>query len=1021
MNDAETEAYNYLTENPPGVLQEIIRPLHISKSEATDQDESILTDMEFGIRKQLISNDTSEKSITDETLQTVIPSFAHLQRLNPSTLQNMNSIIGVIASVTSKSVLYSPIPETGVITAITPTKVTLSRLNSNSGILEEQIFPMERVALHKDRLLYYLGNVKLLRGTTGRICMVLAMKYIRELIICLLYYAHCNNMDVLVDWPMSCDELIRLTKYTFVANANNRILNPSKQNHVTLVSCLFRILKISLKTLSQTSVKGMDLMKSLTHGVWSESTASSTLAQYHSDLSPPGHKHSQNTSSIQLMDDELRMYSVSSLHPLFGLSKYDDCIILPGVEGLRVVFDDRSKLDSDNAFLTFFRDDNHSEVIAKFTGDSLNFCPFTIRGNALRYQFESSSKAEPTWGYAFMVQPFEHIRWNGDGDVLLGSCFDWNCFALELTMEICRERVVSNTQFFKTVMHNLIHYLRSAGMPFKSRVIDLLIRLLYSAHVAPDDLPNVDGMYSIVIQYCSGISAQTVVPAQLPLLVEFLASYANAKQLKQLSIPDNKNEYPRFAEVVPALDDSLRTSIDSVYLLTRCLYCQTIPPAPYLRQFLKCCNKEWSVANFHQIIDCYRRFTRRLDLSLVNALEQRCTKDHAMMLTYVLTDFLLTDDDKARYYGLSSFSRQEVRLRLAFIQFFNQQLQHVVHLVELGAPRESGINTLGKLLSGLTGYIFPPVKENVLELSILQTVYHGKDCYPVVELDNRRVFTDMERTALSDRKEYDEEAHNAINSQCTFAQLFRQTRKIKVDVLRAKLDNRERLLAVKYKGEQGLDWGGIYRDTMERCIEDLFSDRIDLFIVCPNAREDKNDDVKYLPNPKYRESSDALTMYTFVGNLIGISLRTKQLMSFELCSAIWKTIVGTAITIDDVESVDRSFINSLKQVKEYDESGDPEDFQYLFGLTFSVLDSAGNEVELIPSGAQVAVTFENRMKYYELALDYRLNEWKQAAEAIASGVYALVPQRALSLFTWEQLERAVKGMPEVIVMKVGNL
>ena len=28
-------------------------------------------------------------------------------------------------------------------------------------------------------------------------------------------------------------------------------------------------------------------------------------------------------------------------------------------------------------------------------------------------------------------------------------------------------------------------------------------------------------------------------------------------------------------------------------------------------------------------------------------------------------------------------------------------------------------------------------------------------------------------------------------------------------------------------------------------------------------------------------------------------------------------------------------------------------------------------------------------------------------------VYALIPQRALSLFTWEQLERAVKGTPEV--------
>ena len=150
-----------------------------------------------------------------------------------------------------------------------------------------------------------------------------------------------------------------------------------------------------------------------------------------------------------------------------------------------------------------------------------------------------------------------------------------------------------------------------------------------------------------------------------------------------------------------------------------------------------------------------------------------------------------------------------------------------------------------------------------------------------------------------------------------------------------------------------------------------------------------------------------------MGNLIGISLRTKQLMSIELCSAIWKTIVGDKITAEDVEAVDSEFMNALKQVKEYKESDGKEDFVYLFGLTYSVADSAGNEVEIIPSGSQVSVTFENRLHYYDLALDYRLNEWKQAAEAIAAGVYALVPQRALSLFTWEQLERAVKGVPEV--------
>ena len=43
----------------------------------------------------------------------------------------------------------------------------------------------------------------------------------------------------------------------------------------------------------------------------------------------------------------------------------------------------------------------------------------------------------------------------------------------------------------------------------------------------------------------------------------------------------------------------------------------------------------------------------------------------------------------------------------------------------------------------------------------------------------------------------------------------------------------------------------------------------------------------------------------------------------------------------------------------------------------------------------------------------KMNDAAACREAIAAGVYALVPQKALSLFTWEQLERAVKGVPEV--------
>ena len=128
---------------------------------------------------------------------------------------------------------------------------------------------------------------------------------------------------------------------------------------------------------------------------------------------------------------------------------------------------------------------------------------------------------------------------------------------------------------------------------------------------------------------------------------------------------------------------------------------------------------------------------------------------------------------------------------------------------------------------------------------------------------------------------------------------------------------------------------------MSCSVEDLFSDRIDLFLPCPNT--------------KYRHSSEVMDMYVFVGYLIGISLRTKQQLAFELPSMIWKYFIGSQPTLEDLECVDTDFVNLLKTIKEFDEEEAEESFYDTFGLTFSVSDLAGNDVELIPGGVDVCV------------------------------------------------------------------
>ena len=51
--------------------------------------------------------------------------------------------------------------------------------------------------------------------------------------------------------------------------------------------------------------------------------------------------------------------------------------------------------------------------------------------------------------------------------------------------------------------------------------------------------------------------------------------------------------------------------------------------------------------------------------------------------------------------------------------------------------------------------------------------------------------------------------------------------------------------------------------------------------------------------------------------------------------------------------MDTDFVNLLKNIKVFDEEEAEESFYDTYGLTFSVAALAGNDVELVPGGAEV--------------------------------------------------------------------
>ncbi|KAK8807124.1 hypothetical protein WA158_003883 [Blastocystis sp. Blastoise] len=963
-------------------------------------DKSVLNDMETGISDDLFDVTSSSSVQVNNSranhinYQEMIPTFTVLKHINTS----VSSLRGLIASVSKEEgpVAYAPIP-TGILDEMTDKDhVRLSILDIQSGINDEQVCLKEDIGLHTTRYGFILNNSTSIRSAACHVASCLFVMEIRDLLLILLTVWNKQKIDFLKEYSIPPESIVLFTKHFLLMYrlyySTNSFYVPSS---LSPYSAPLYLLKNALITIITTSSLSSSFFTQLTTQVWTEVQEANQTTITHKPL------------------------YVSSLHPYFKKCKYSEKLVFKNAFSLRVIFDSRCHLEDGKAILTFYKESKHHHVLARFTGEFDSFYAFTIRGNSLYYTFESTQETTTHWGYAFYVQPYEGIYWSNELEVVTRKSYDWTCSCLDLLLDIGYVYEYKDTSFFQIALQNMVCYLKTPSLPMKSKVVELLIKMLSNKDLYKiTSFPDITGMKQAILDFSDTFTPDMIIPSQLPQLLEFVCIYDLASSLKSLQLPDDpKNTIPPLETQFKEISTNIYDRLIAVHILSYIIHYHSFIPQQYLHMISEQLHLPWTNEIYIKFVTVMRQFSKEEDELLVNLFLEKSEKQKIAPLDIGKRNLSMDEEDKARYYKLQIFDEETLNIRLCLIQLYNIYLKSVIHLINLHANNNTH-DSVGSIIRSNSLYIFPCVKENVLELSIQQTVYSGKDSHPVILLDNKRVFTDMDKTQKRGNKMQDTEV-NVLNSQSTYAQMYRAFKKININVLRAKLDNRDRLLAVKYQGEQGLDWGGLYRDAIERCIEDVFSDRMDLFILCPNSYLDTdahND--KYIPNSKYNGNAEVLSMYTFLGYIIGISLRTKHQMALELPSILWKYIVGDDPCIDDLKEIDEVFVSSLTMLKEYtttDLEDDEENFNMMFELTFSLVDSGGNEIDLIPGGSQIPVTSKNRMKFFQLALDYRLHEYKDAGESIAKGVYTLVSSRALSLFTWRQLERAVCGEPEVDV------
>jgi hypothetical protein len=360
--------------------------------------------------------------------------------------------------------------------------------------------------------------------------------------------------------------------------------------------------------------------------------------------------------------------------------------------------------------------------------------------------------------------------------------------------------------------------------------------------------------------------------------------------------------------------------------------------------------------------------------------------------------------------GIATVPVPQLRMRFALLRELNRALKGLLPCFQLNSTRQG---STGHLLRSLGRCVFFDLKQSILRTTLSATRATSGSSVGSIRLDNFKA-------SLSETT-----GDTSIDtSQHIFVQAFEQLHEKPASGFRRTQDE-DRVFHVSFEGESGIDAGGVYREGLQRMIEDIFSTRLELLVPCPNAARHSGDNMgSYVPNPALT-SKRATDMFEFVGRMMGVSLRFNAGLPFYFPSLVWKPLAGEEVVAEDLLSVDSLYGQYIHAIRHCDKdfSLDNEEhapittdaeFEEAFGApAFVTNNAAGEEVELLPGGKDMRVTFTNRHRFCDLVEQFRLHEFDAPIAAIRRGMAGVIPIRALSLFTWQQCEELVAGRPDI--------
>jgi len=148
--------------------------------------------------------------------------------------------------------------------------------------------------------------------------------------------------------------------------------------------------------------------------------------------------------------------------------------------------------------------------------------------------------------------------------------------------------------------------------------------------------------------------------------------------------------------------------------------------------------------------------------------------------------------------------------------------------------------------------------------------------------------------------------------------------------------------------------------------------------------------------------------FRFVGRILGKMLLDGCPVHAHLSRLLFKHLVDVPQDIDDLWSINESVYRNLMLLSDIDAGTLGLDFEATLESPFGIVD-----LELKPGGAEINLTDENKVEYAELYMELLLSLGEPERQELAQGLHDIVPKAWLSVFTVQELELLMCGMPKI--------